>query len=350
MRLFCQLDSVKKIIWGFSMTNWLITGGCGFIGTRLIEQLLTDDSNRICVIDNLSVGTRDDLLRITEYVEINAAELHGVFKSEQTTRCSLVEGDILRMDLAMTLCRQANVVVHLAANTGVGPSVESPREDCQTNITGTLNYLEGARQNDHCRFIFASSGAPLGEVAQPPIHEQLPANPVSPYGASKLAGEGYCSAYYWSYGVETVALRFGNVYGPGSEHKDSVVAKFIKKAINRETLEIFGDGKQTRDFIYIDDLVQAILASGSAANVGGNKYQIATNRESTVGEVVEMLKEVLESQGISDVCIVHTDARTGDVMRNYSDITKAKEELSWEPQYSLREGLEQTVRYFTNKE
>ena len=125
MRLFCQLDSVKKIIWGFSMTNWLITGGCGFIGTRLIEQLLTDDSNRICVIDNLSVGTRDDLLRITEYVEINAAELHGVFKSEQTTRCSLVEGDILRMDLAMTLCRQANVVVHLAANTGVGPSVLS---------------------------------------------------------------------------------------------------------------------------------------------------------------------------------------------------------------------------------
>ena len=186
----------------------------------------------------------------------------------------------------------------------------------------------------------------MGEVASPPIHEDLPANPVSPYGASKLAGEGYCSAYFNSFGVETVALRFGNVYGPGSIHKSSVVAKFIKKALAGEVLEVYGDGKQTRDFIFLDDLINAIKAAASKEGVGGEKFQIATNRESTVGEVAEMLCEILSSHGILNIKLVNGEARVGDVMRNFSDITKAKEVLGWEPQFNLRDGLEQTVSYF----
>ena len=131
------------------------------------------------------------------------------------------------------------------------------------------------------RFVFASSGAPVGEVKLP-IHEELAPHPVSPYGASKLAGEGYCSAYYRTYGLETVALRFGNVYGPGSTHKGSVVAKFIRQALAGETLEIYGDGTQTRDFIYVDDLIKAIWQASRVPNIGGEESQIATNRETTL--------------------------------------------------------------------
>jgi len=326
------------------MKKWLITGGCGFIGTRLISSLVKDDNNRICVVDNMSVGTKQGLSNVTEFIEVPPTSANTVF--ENSGSCSLVVGDILDEALACELAKQADVIVHLAANTGVGPSVEDPRGDCNANIIGTLNYLEGARLGSRVRFIFASSGAPLGEVEVPPIREDLPANPVSPYGASKLAGEGYCSAYFNSFGVETVALRFGNVYGPGSIHKSSVVAKFIKKAMAGETLEIYGNGEQTRDFIYLDDLINAIQAAAVREGVGGEKFQIATNRESTVGEVAELLCAILTSHGISDIKLVNGEARVGDVMRNYSDITKAKEQLGWEPLFDLRDGLEQTVSYF----
>ena len=149
----------------------------------------------------------------------------------------------------MKVAKGIDTIIHLAANTGVGPSIEKPQVDMSVNIIGTFNYLEASRVNKISKFIFASSGAPIGEV-EPPIHEEIPPHPLSPYGASKLAGEGYCSAYKNTFGIETVVLRFGNVYGPGSINKSSVVAKFIRKAINGDILEIYGDGMQTRDFIY----------------------------------------------------------------------------------------------------
>lgn len=327
--------------------KWLITGGCGFIGLQLITELLKRGNCQVCIVDNLTVGSRDDLRSVSEFVEVEAANSDQAFDECSATQpCALVVGDILDQSLALSLAGQADVIVHLAANTGVGPSVQNPREDCNTNILGTLNYLEGARASEHCRFVFASSGAPLGEVETPPIHENLPANPVSPYGASKLAGEGYCSAYFSSFGIDTVALRFGNVYGPGSLHKDSVVAKFIKLAMDDKPLELYGDGTQTRDFIYIADLVQAILAAAEKPDVGGEKFQIATNRESTVLEVAQMLMEVLPEHGIAGGKLTYGEARTGDVLRNFSDISKAKQHLGWEPAFELREGLAQTVKYF----
>ena len=143
----------------------------------------------------------------------------------------LIVGDIRDADKTLKVCKGIDVIVHLAANTGVGPSVEDPRTDMEANIIGTFNMLDAARQNKVKKFIFASSGAPIGEC-EPPIHEELAPHPVSPYGASKLAGEGYCSAYYRTFDVSTVALRFGNVYGPGSSHKSSVLAKFIRQALS----------------------------------------------------------------------------------------------------------------------
>jgi UDP-glucose 4-epimerase len=325
--------------------TWLITGGCGFIGTSLINTLIKEGGHRIRIVDNLSVGSRNDLAAVADFTEIDANELTA--KSEAT--CQLIVGDILDDSLAIKVTKDVDVIIHLAANTGVAPSVENPRMDCVTNIIGTLNYLEAARQNQVQRFVFASSGAPIGECT-PPIHEEMVPHPVSPYGASKLAGEGYCSAYFRTYGIETVALRFGNIYGPGSGHKNSVVAKFIKQSFNGETLEIYGDGKQTRDFIYIDDLIQAIRLAATKDGVGGEVFQIATAKETTVGELVETLLPILNEAGIKNLKVHHTAPRLGDVKRNYSDTTKARQRLGWQVWTTLSTGLKQTVDWFLRSE
>lgn len=325
--------------------NWLITGGCGFIGRNLIYSLLEEGGQAIRVVDNLSVGSRESLEMVASFNERDVTKTTHTFPSEGTVE--LVVDDILNKENALKHTQQADVIVHLAANTGVAPSVEDPRHDCLTNVIGTLNYLEGARHNDVDRFILASSGAPLGEV-DPPIHEEKAPHPKSPYGASKLAGEGYCSAYHGSFGVDTVALRFGNVYGPFSSHKSSVVAKFIRRAMEGKTLEIYGDGTQTRDFIYTEDLVNAIQKAATVSSIGGEKFQIATNKETTVLELTKSLAKVLKKNGISDVEVEHGPERTGDVQRNYSDTSKAKHKLQWESKTTLYCGLQKTIEWFLN--
>jgi UDP-glucose 4-epimerase len=319
--------------------NWLITGGCGFIGTSLIKTLINENSHNIRVLDNLTTGTRKDLLEACKYSEMSVESIGGFNGVE------LVVGDILDEELAVKVTKEADVIIHLAANTGVGPSVENPRADCMANVIGTFNYLEAARINNVPRFVFASSGAPAGEV-EPPIHEELPPHPVSPYGASKLAGEGYCSAYYKTFNIQTVMLRFGNVYGPGSLHKSSIVAKFIRQAINKETLEIYGDGAQTRDFIYIDDLINALRLAVTTDNIGGEAFQIASNQETTVGEITDKMIKILNQNGINDINVINGETRLGDVKRNYSDTTKAKNRLGWQPTMNQDEGLKKTVEYF----
>ena len=323
------------------MKNWLITGGCGFLGTALIKKLLQDPANNIRVIDNLSVGTKEDLALVSDYHEQNKECLNW----DVEENVALVVGDILDEELALLVTNNADVIIHFAANTGVGPSVDNPRLDMTLNVVGTFNYLEAARLNNVSRFVFASSGAPAGEV-EPPIHEELPPHPVSPYGASKLAGEGYCSAYNETFGIDTVMLRFGNVYGPGSLHKSSVVAKFIRQAISGETLEIYGDGSQTRDFIYIDDLINAVVLASKVSNIGGEAFQIATNKETTVGEVAEMLVAEMSNVGLKNIKLKNTEKRLGDVMRNYSDTSKARSLLGWTAKTNLQDGIKKTVSYF----
>jgi UDP-glucose 4-epimerase len=371
----------------------------------LIKHLLENNqAKKIRVLDNLSVGTREDLGTICDFSDLSpqspVLDANGslspqssVLSPEVSPRSSipveLVVGDIRNAATAEACCEGMDIVVHLAANTGVLPSVEDPRADMESNVIGTFNMLEASRLKGVQRFIFASSGAPLGEV-EPPINEEKAPRPVSPYGAGKLAGEGYCSAYYRTFGLKTVSLRFGNVYGPRSRHKNSVIAKFFKQALNGKTLEIYGDGNQTRDFIYIDDLIQAIclavtpklspqslvlspevspqpssvdssqssVLSTQSSSVNspqssslhtepwGEVFQIATCRETTVNEIAHALKDLVESETGRKVNIVYGQARPGDVKRNYSDISKAKMMLGYELQYDLNKGLKKTLDYF----
>ena len=324
------------------MKNWLITGGCGFLGTALIQRLVCQGGNAIRVLDNLSVGSPGDLDKVCDFEQKTISKLSNHIDASHV---ELIVGDIIDARLALKVTQGCDVIVHFAANTGVGPSVENPRADMETNVIGTFNYLEAARSNKVPRFIFASSGAPAGEI-EPPIHEELAPHPVSPYGASKLAGEGYCSAYKKTFGIDTVMLRFGNVYGPGSLHKSSVVAKFIRQALKGEALEIYGDGRQTRDFIYIDDLIDAVLLATTTENIGGEAFQIASSRETTVGEMAKLLMSELKKQGLDDINLVNGEVRIGDVRRNFSDTTKAKTYLGWQPRIDLATGIKKTVGYF----
>lgn len=316
--------------------RWLITGGCGFIGTNLIEKLLAERA-QIRVFDNLSVGSRDSLGAVSEFEEILDGDRWG-------DGVQLMVGDIREASGVREAARGAEVVVHLAASTGVPQSVEDPMHDCTSNVIGLLNTLEAARLEGVKRFVFASSGAPAGEI-DPPIHEEVVPKPVSPYGASKLAGEAYCSAYSRTFGVGCVALRFGNVYGPKSGHKSSVVAKWIGRALDGLPLQIYGDGTATRDFIFVGDLVDAVMKSGSASadQVAGEVFQIATSLETTVGEVAETIRTVLGRVGVEVPEVVYEDPRLGDVHRNYSDTSKAQARLGWTATTDLQEGLAITV-------
>lgn len=324
-------------------TKWLITGGCGFIGTTLINQLRGLEGHHVRVIDSLQTGTLADLEAVTPVVQI-PADAPGPMNERDETE--LVTGNILDAALAEKVVQGADVIVHLAANTGVQPSIESPMDDMQANVVGIVNYLEAARKAGVPSFIFASSGAPIGN-ATPPIKEDICCRPISPYGASKLAGEAYCSAYHGSYGMNTIALRFSNVYGPLSTHKGSVVAKFINRVFAGDNWVVNGNGEQTRDFIYSEDLTRAIIRAVESG-LGGEVFQIASGREVSINELVTMLQAAMRKAGLEAPEVQFGTPLKGDVMRNFADITKVKNTLGWSPSMGLEEGLDTTIAWFVD--
>lgn len=325
------------------VTHWLITGGCGFIGAALANKLAADPANRIRILDNLSVGT-PDALHLAAPPRI-ADGTSWAPTGQDDVQVDIVVGDIRDDVLTKQVAERMDVIVHLAANTGVQQSIADPCTDCTTNVIGVLNMLEAARGAGAGRFIMASSGAPLGS-AVPPFNERTPARPISPYGASKLAGEAYCSAYAGSYGVAAVPLRFSNVYGPGSGHKGSVVTAFLKRALKHEPLRVNGDGHQTRDFLFLNDLLEAILSAAMVPGIGGETFQIGTGRETSVLELVQVLAKELEAAGFGPIAIEYRPPLPGDVRRNYADVAKAREMLGWSAKTFLPDGLKQTVKWF----
>ena len=301
----------------------LVTGGAGFIGANLVRFLL-QHGHAVTVFDNLSVGRREYL-----------ADLEIEF----------VQGDILDVEAINQVVSGHDGIVHLAAQTGVPASLQNPRRDCEVNVLGTLNVLEAARAAQErrarqIRLVFASSNAPLGRQPPPATEDKAPL-PISPYGASKLAGEGYCLAYHGSWGLGTVVLRFANVYGPFSAHKSSVVACFFRDIERTGKITIDGDGLQTRDFIYVNDLCQAILLA-LESDVSGEVFQIATGIETSIAELAQMVQAIVGKE----VGIRQAPARQGDIRKNYSTIAKVQRLLGWAPQVSLTEGLSRVYEWW----
>ena len=307
----------------------LITGGCGFVGINLVSSL-AGRCDLISVLDDLSVGDLGALKR-----EWSAGA--------GTTRLEFVRGDVRERRMVEDAVRDIDAIVHLAAQSGVVTSIEDPSFDYSVNVLGTFNVLEAARKSEVRKVIFASSNAAAGKQT-PPVSETGAPRPVSPYGASKLAAEGYCSAYHEAFGIGTVALRFANAYGPHSTHKTSVVARFLSLALSGKPLTVYGDGSQTRDFVYVGDLCQAILLALDEEASSGI-YQIGTGVEMSVNELISTIESVLGR----DLLRRHLPARRGEVERTYLDISKARTLLGYGPQFSLKEGLESTHRWFLNR-
>lgn len=325
--------------------KWLVTGGAGFVGSNLIVEILTErPEDRVVVLDNFSASAFDEFVSAAP---LNQAERVAPDATvwDESRSIGVVEGDIRDQEVVGRVTVGADIIVHLAANTGVGPSVEDPRRDSEMNVGGTLNMLEGARAARVKRFVFASSGAPAG-LSAPPITETIAPRPVSPYGASKLAGEAYCCAYAVAFGVPTVALRFSNIYGPRSWRKDSVVATFIRQAMANEPIMINGDGTQTRDFIHIDDLTRAILLAATTEGLSGELYQVATGRETSVNELLALLQKKFAAAGLPAIELRRGERSSADVQRNFADASKAARELGWRPKKNLAEGLGETLDWF----
>jgi len=305
------------------MKSVLITGGAGFIGRNLI-RLLSSHGYDISVLDDFSTGSREAL---------------------EPFDVKVIEGDVRSEADAAKAVRDCGMVVHLAAHTNVINSIEDPVHDARLNVMGTLNMLDALRKKGgNTRFVLASSGAPIGDQP-PPAREDIAPRPLSPHGASKLAGEGYCSAFHGSYGIKTAALRFSNCYGPGSMHKTSVVAKFIRELIDGKDLTIYGDGSQTRDFIFVDDICNAVRLAIESPDPGGRVFQIATGEEVSVGTLAQ---KIIAISG-RDAKVNYEGFRKGEIIRNYSDISLAREVLGYEPEYKLDHGLKITWDWFAGQ-
>jgi UDP-glucose 4-epimerase len=296
----------------------LVTGGCGFIGVNVVKYLL-DRNFKIRILDDLSTGNKDNL---------SDAGL-------KLPQDDLLNGDIRDQDIVIQAVKGVDAVIHLAAHTRVVESMAKPQENWDINTRGTANLLEACRISGVKTFIFASSNVALGQQI-PPVDETKMPKPISPYGASKLACEALCTAYYYSFGLNTVSLRFGNCYGPFSRHKTSVIAKFIKNALQDEPLVIYGDGNQTRDFVHVADVCRAIhLCITTSNQISGEVFQIASGKETTVNELV---KAIIGVSG-KNLKIIYKPRQKGEIERNYSNITKANKMLGYKPEIKLEDGL-----------
>lgn len=311
------------------MTKILITGGCGFIGSNLTEYLLEKTDWKIIILDNLSTGRLKDIKTLKGFNNV----------------VTFFKGDIIKTKDINKAINNCDYLVNLAAQTSVLDSINDPLYDENVNIQGILNLLRLSVKNKVKKFIQASSAAAVGEQEMPMNESKVP-KPISPYGASKLSGEAYCSAFSRSYGLNSIVLRFSNVYGPKSYNKGSAIVKFIKKILKGEKLEVYGDGEQTRDFIYVKDICSGIYKSVIKDTNEFELIQLGTGIETSINTLIQLLMDLLEKFNLNKPEVIYTEQRPGEIVRNYCDISKAKNILDFTINMSLEKGLTNTIKWF----
>jgi len=304
------------------MPKILVTGGCGFIGANL-APMLRSKGYEITILDNFTRGSRDYLDDATAY--------------------NLVEADIRDEDAVYDVARGQDAVIHLAAYGSVVESVDAPEENFSINAEGTFKVLNAARRAGVPQVIFSSTGGALIGNATPPVNEQSIPRPISPYGASKLAGEGYCCAFANAYDMSITALRFANVVGPISWHKKGAVTAFFKSIMNGVPIHIYGDGSATRDFLYVEDLCRGIISALNAKLPGFNAIHLASGCEVSVKELAMIACNVALA---SDHPIHFDPKRKGEVERNFATYDLAKKELGFSPSVNIEEAMKLTWEWF----
>jgi len=301
-----------------------VTGGAGFIGSGVVDRLISKGYS-VVVLDNFYSGRIENLKR---HLSCDGFRL--------------VEGDVRDGKAVRDAMRGVDAVIHLAALIDVEGSVTDPLETHDVNVNGTLNLLYEAVKHGVKRFLFASSAAVYGDGDSLPLREDSPLRPVSPYAASKVAAEHYCSAFFRSYGLGTVILRYFNVYGPRQEHNPygGVITRFLYNALSDKPLVVFGDGEQCRDFVHVDDVVEATLLALKSDNAVGEVFNVCTGKPTAISELANIAVEVVGKS----VQVTHSKPRKGDVKRNYGDPSKAEKALGFVAMVSLRNGLEQCFK------
>ena len=309
------------------MATYLVTGAAGFIGSGLVRALL-ERGDDVRGLDNFATGKRENIAPVLDRMDFR-------------------EIDLLDPEALKDACDGVDFVLHQAAIPSVPKSINDPLTSHRANIDGTINMLLAAKEKKVKRFVYAASSSAYGNTPTLPKREDMKANPISPYAVQKLAGELYCASFHRVYGMETVALRYFNVFGPrqdASSQYSGVLSKFITAMLQGKTPTIFGDGEQSRDFTFIDNVVLAnILASlAPAENVAGKMFNVATGVRFSLKEVFELLKPLTGFQGDA-----HYDAdRVGDVKHSLADVGAAREAMGYTPIVAFAEGLRRTVEWY----
>jgi UDP-glucose 4-epimerase len=305
--------------------NYLVTGGAGFIGSHIVERLV-HDGHSVRVLDDFSAGKEENLAPLLHKIE-------------------LVRGDIRDKAVVTDAVKDIEVVFHEAALGSVPRSVADPETTHEVNITGTLNVLLAARDAGVRRLVFASSSSVYGETLELPKHEKIQPQPLSPYALSKLTGEYYISIFKEVYGFEAVALRYFNIFGPRQDPNSSyaaVMPKFAMALLGGERPVIYGDGLQSRDFTYVENVVEANLLASEAENIAGQAFNVACGGRYTLLELLAKMKECLGS----DVEPIHEPARAGDVRDSQASIEAAQQGFGYQIKVGFEEGLRRTVEWY----
>ncbi len=313
------------------MAKYLVTGIAGFIGSNLARTLLAR-GEEVRGIDNFSTGKRENLVEIMEGVDF-------------------CECDLLDLDAMRRACQGVDFVLHQAAVASVPRSITDPLGCNRSNVDGTLNLLLAARDAKVKRVVYAASSSAYGDTPTLPKREDMVSNPISPYAVAKLAGELYMQSFYRVYGLETVCLRYFNIFGPRQDPSSpysGVLARFITFMLRGQQPTIFGDGEQSRDFTYIDNAVAANLlaCTAPAAQVAGSVFNIATGHQASLNRTLTLLRPITGYQGP----VQYGPERAGDIKHSFADISLAQRQLGYQPNVSFEEGLKRTVAWYREQE
>jgi len=303
----------------------LVTGGAGFIGSNLCETLL-EMGHEVRILDNFSTGKRENLAEFVRSIEV-------------------IEGDIRDYETLEKAVTGVERVIHLAAMSSVPWSVDDPEAAHHMNATGTLHVLKASRDHGVQRVVLASTSAIYGENPVQPKREEMIPEPESPYAATKLAGEHYCRIFSTLYGLETVALRYFNVYGKRQDpasHYSAVIPKFITRMLSNSNPVIYGDGEQTRDFVFVEDCNRANIKASFTEGISGEFFNIGSGMNISVNELFNTIRDITGAK----LEPLYEDARKGDVRESLSDISKARRHLGFEPAYTMEAGLKKTIEWY----
>ncbi len=309
------------------MAHYLVTGGAGFIGSNVIRKLL-EQGHQVRVLDNFLTGKRENLTGVSNDID-------------------LIEGDLRDFDTVKMAVKTCDYVLHIGALPSVPRSVEDPLRSHDININGTVYVLEAARQEGVKRVVFSSSSSVYGDTPTLPKQEDMPLRPLSPYATNKATGEMYCGVYYRIFQLETVCLRYFNVFGPRQDpasQYSAVIPKFIAAFQAGEQPTIHGDGEQSRDFTFVDNVVFANIAASTAPNAAGEVINIACGSRISVNELAQRIGALLGKE----VNPQYSPARAGDVKHSLADITKAQNLLGYSNMIDIRDGLDKTIEWFTH--